>query len=163
VIVICDASPIIALAAVGRLDLVRNLYGDVAVPRAVRAEVAAGPGGSELLAGTRWLIARDALRRDVVAELEIEVDSGEAEAIALALELEADLLVIDDRRGRMLAARRGIPFVGVVGVLLEARSRGLLDAVRPVLDDLRDLAVFRLSDSVRKEALRIAGESLAGD
>jgi predicted nucleic acid-binding protein len=63
------------------------------------------------------------------------VDRGEADAIALALEINADLLVIDDRRGRAAAARRGMAVIGSVG-LLEARTRGLAPQVRALLEDL---------------------------
>lgn len=157
-IVICDASPIIALAAVGRLDLVRELYGEAIIPRAVHEEITLGPGGAELIAGAPWLFMRDARDRSVVGELEGEVDRGEAEAIALAIELAADLIIIDDRRGRIAAARRGIPLTGVVGILLEARTRGLIGPVGPVLDELQTRAGFRLGESVRRQALEAAGE-----
>jgi predicted nucleic acid-binding protein len=82
VIVVCDASPVIALAAVEHLELLHALYGEVVLPRAVRDEIAAGPRGEATLLGAPWLVEREAVDRMVVAELETEVDRGEAEAIA---------------------------------------------------------------------------------
>ena len=157
-IVVCDASPIIALAAVSRLELLRDMYVDVFMPRAVHAEIFVGPGGPEIIAGAPWLVTRDAHDAAVVAELQVQVDPGEAEAIALAIELAADLLLIDDRKGRLVAVSRNLPVVGVVGILLEARERGLIARLRPTLDDLRRLAAFRLSDRVYRLALEAAHE-----
>ena len=162
-IVVSDASPIIALAAIGRLDLLPDLYGEVVVPIAVHEEITARPDGAALVAGRPWLSARAARDRDLVSRLEIELDRGEPEAIALAVELPADLLVIDDRRGRTVAAQRGVPLIGVVGVLIEARTRGLLDSVRPVLDDLAARAGFWLGNDVRRQALKAVGEASDAD
>lgn len=81
-----------------------------------------------------------------------------AEAITLALERRADLVLLDERSGRRRAAALGLSYTGVVGVLLEARKRGLLKAVRPVLDELRALG-FWLSEAVYERALEVAGES----
>ena len=156
--VVCDASPIIALAGVSRLELLRDMYVDVVIPRVMHAEIVAGQGGREIIAGSPWLVTRDARDAAVVAELLVQVDPGEAEAIALGIELAADLLVIDDRKGRLVAVSRGLPVVGVVGILLEARERGLLAALRPILDDLRRVAAFRLSDRVYRQALEAAHE-----
>lgn len=162
-IVVCDASPVIALAAIGRLELLPALYGEVVLPHAVRDEITADPQGEALLADAPWMLFRAATDRAAVARLEVEVDRGEAEAIALAVELAADLVVVDDRRGRIVASGRGLAVIGVVGVILEARHRGLVAALRPVLDDLDRLAGFWLSDRVRMVALESAGEHAADD
>ncbi len=68
--------------------------------------------------------------------LQEKLDRGEAEAIALALEIAAGLLLMDERRGRNEAKRFGIRFVGTLGVLIEAKARGLFPEVRPVVDEL---------------------------
>jgi predicted nucleic acid-binding protein len=70
------------------------------------------------------------------------------------------LLVIDDRHGRIVAGRRGLVLIGVVGVLLEAHAKGLVGEVRPLLDDLGRRAGFWLSDRVRREILKSAGEDV---
>ena len=88
-----------------------------------------------------------------------ELDLGESEALALALEIRADLILIDEAAGRAMAKRMGVPFIGVFGVLLEAKRSGLIGAVLPLLDRLQNDHGFYLSAPVRDEVLRLAGES----
>ena len=78
----------------------------------------------------------------MLAGLPVDLGAGEREAIALALETAADLVVLDDQAGRRLARARGLQVTGTVGVLIEARSRGLLPALRPELDRLRDAGLW---------------------
>ena len=160
-IVVSDASPIIGLAAVGRLGLLQDLYGRVLMPEAVREEVAAaGPGapGASAVREAAWIGALAVRDRRLVDALTGEVDRGEAEAVALAVEAGADLLLMDERRGRAVAARLGQRVVGVCGVLVEAKGRGLLPAVRPVLDALAVDAGFRVGSRLRARVLDAAGE-----
>ena len=157
---VADAGPLIALARVEKLQLLRSLFGDGLIPPAVHQEVQAGSGrpgatriGEVLSAG--WLrvtpLADDAQAADLVRI----VDAGEAEAIALCLERSARFLLIDDAKGRKVAQRAGIPLVGVAGVLLVAKSRCLLVALSPVLKELAGVG-YRLSrqliDGVRHKA-----------
>ena len=84
------------------------------------------------------------------------VDNGEAEAIALASERQ-QRIVLDDRRARELAHRMGLKVIGTVGILVRAKRAGLLTWINPVLNELIEKG-FRLSDDLRREALRLAGE-----
>lgn len=86
------------------------------------------------------------------------LDRGEAEAIALAEELHADHLLIDERKGRRLARQRGVPVMGLLGVVLLAKRQGLIVSARNLLDDLDQTAGVYLSDELKNTALKKVGE-----
>lgn len=85
---------------------------------------------------------------ELVKALRRELDPGEAEAIALALETRAELLLMDERLGRDTARHLGLPFTGLIGLLVEAKRKGLILSIKHELDTLRDIAGFRIGDSL---------------
>jgi len=157
--VVVNTTPIITLALIGQLDLLRHLYGEVVIPPAVQAEVlAGGPGsiGAAELQGANWIQTvsmQDPRRADLLSDL----DRGEAEVIALAQELNAELVIIDERLARRHAKRLGLTLTGTLGVLLKAKERGLVPAVGPLMDQLRQGGIW-LDDVLVAEVLRLAGE-----
>ena len=101
-IVISDTSPLTALLTVGQVDLLVRLFGEVVIPEAVRSELL-----KSHTALPAWLRVQPVLNRTQADLYAQSVDLGEAEAIALAQELRADHLLIDERKGRRLAAQQG--------------------------------------------------------
>jgi uncharacterized protein len=161
VIVISDASPLIALSAVGRLDLLQQLYTEILIPAFVAEEILRGtpeqPGAVEVGAAD-WIGVRAVSDSGLVRLLEQELDRGEAEAIALAVEIGADLLVADEHRARRVAARLDVEVIGVLGILVEAKRNGLIPAVRPILDELTTTAGFRVNRDLYLRILQAADE-----
>ena len=164
-IVVADAGPLIALARIERLSLLFALYGSVVVPETVLAELCVEsdrPGARVLSAAlAEGVIEPRPLPRDCdadIANLGLLLDPGESAAIVLAQEMRCRFLLIDERRGRQIARRRGIPVVGLAGTLLAAKQRGLLESVRSVLTALSQQG-YRLSDTLVEEVLRLAGEA----
>jgi hypothetical protein len=105
--VVSDTSPIANLAVVGQLDLLRQLYQQVVIPPAVYAEIkriGADHPVVRAIETAAWITTQPAVNQTAVASLRLELDEGEAEAIALALELPAELLLLGERKGRMIAA-----------------------------------------------------------
>jgi len=96
--------------------------------------------------------------RNLVASLQLELDDGEAEAIALAVELKADLILLDERKGRVIAARLGLRFIGLLGMLVEAKHRSLISAVRPIMNDLIGKAGFWIGQELYDYILQVAEE-----
>ncbi len=88
----------------------------------------------------------------------MELDEGESEAIALALQLKADLLLLGEQQGRILGSRFGLKFVGLLGILIEARNKGLIPFVKAVLDHLIVKAGFWVSHKLCKSLPHAAGE-----
>lgn len=155
-IVVSDTSPVLALAAIEQLELLRFLFEEVVIPEAVNRELT--HKNPDFLPLPSWLRSQRASDQTLVTSLLAEIDLAEAEAKALAIELHADLLLIDERIGRKVAQQRGLAYTGLIGVLLEAKRRGYLPAVRPLLDDLFTKAGFRISMRLRKHTLTLAGE-----
>ncbi|MEI6537357.1 MAG: DUF3368 domain-containing protein [Verrucomicrobiaceae bacterium] len=154
-IVVSDTTAVSNLLTVGRAELLPQLFERVLAPPAVFSELLAWH--ENLPTWLEVMTVTDQLRVERYAAF---VHPGEAEAIALALETEADWLLLDDSDGRRLAKAEGAPVLGLMGVLLLAKRRGVLANVRPLMDRLRDEAGFYLSDKVRREIIRLADEEI---
>ncbi|MYG12874.1 MAG: DUF3368 domain-containing protein [Gammaproteobacteria bacterium] len=159
---VADAGPLIALGRIGRLHLLRELFGLGLIPPAVHAEVAVGSGragaaavGQVLEAG--WLRVVRLEEGTQATRFARLVDAGEAEAIALCLSRAVRFLLIDDAKGRKVAQSAGIPVMGVAGVLLAAKTAGHLPAVSLVIEDLVGVG-YRLSRSLVEAVQRRANE-----
>jgi uncharacterized protein len=162
VTIVSNASPLIGIARIGRLDLLRELYGELVIPEAVWQEVVvggAGQPGAELIKAASWIKKMQVANHALVQGLSQALDSGEAEAIALALEVEAEVLLMDERLGRETARHLGLRYVGLIGVLLEAKRRGLVARVEPSLKALRMQAGFRIRDELYRRILEDERES----
>jgi uncharacterized protein len=153
-IVVSDTSPILNLAAVGKLDLLRDLYMEIVVPPAVQAELSKNGIDLDPL-WTRVVAAQD---QNDVAGLREQLDPGEAEAIVVAAELAAELLLVDEKRGRRIAIDRGLEVTGLLGVLAEAKARMLIPRCQPILDDMIRVAGFWIGDDLRAQYLRELNE-----
>jgi hypothetical protein len=159
--IVSNASPLIALVRIGQLDLLRQLYSEIIIPEAVWHEVVvegADQPGAEAVSSASWIVRRTVMNRPLVHGLQQELDAGEAEAIALAVEIDDALLLMDERLGRDTARHFGIRYTGVVGVLIEAKHKGFVQAIQPLLDALRDLAGFRVSEALYRRVLQDEGE-----
>ena len=133
------------------------LYEEVVIPPAVERELKAAAHLHENLDWSLLLVVKPK-SLDAVTSLYASLDLGEAEAIVVASELQADLLLIDEADGRAVAGRMGIQYTGLLGVLLEAKTRNLLSAVSTELDRLQENTNFRIGPDVRRDVLGIAGE-----
>jgi predicted nucleic acid-binding protein len=159
--VVSDSSPLINLARIGRLDLFPQLYDKLVVPEAVWREVVVegvGQSGAKEIEAASWIQVRPAANRELVQALRQELDAGEAEAIALALQVGAELLLIDEHLGREIALYMGVRCIGLIGVLVEAKRKGLISGVRPLMDALRDVAGFWVDKVLYRRVLQDEGE-----
>lgn len=160
-VVVANAGPLIALAQIDQIELLPALYGKIVIPAAVQQEVVApghGRPGVETIQKADWIVLRRVQDTVAVQLLSERLDQGESEAIALALEINADLILIDEARGRRVAETRGLHKTGTLGTLIAARKRGLVLTVRPLLDALVDSG-FYMSDELYQTVLSLVPES----
>lgn len=156
---VTNASPMIALAKVGRLDLLTQLAGKLLLPDAVAQEILAGPASDP---------ARQAIERgwgnrlapaSVAPELlEWGLDAGETAAIALAQERLPCTLLLDDQAARTCAKALRVPILGTLGIVLRAKKCGLVPNAADVIRALRT-AGLHLDDRVIRLALGHIGET----
>ncbi len=129
-IVISDTSALSCLAELGELDLLHQLYGTITITTTVKQEAlqAGAPVALRefITGGQVWLkIVEDV--QPFLPET-IALDPGEASAITLAWNYrESCLLILDEKRGRRIAAALGLLITGAAGVLTDAAMAGLVD------------------------------------
>ncbi|MBP0010964.1 MULTISPECIES: DUF3368 domain-containing protein [unclassified Roseofilum] len=161
-IVVSDTSPITSLAAIGQLNLLQQIYGTIIIPEAVDREMTdvgyPVPGMAEVQT-LSWIRTEPVKNKDLVSQFQTELDRGESEAIALAIELNANLLIIDENPGRKVSTEFNLEFIGILGVLLIAKQEGLIEVIKPIMDNLIDRAGFRINQQLYITILNSANES----
>jgi hypothetical protein len=161
VIIVSDTSPINNLAAINHLHLLNQLYGTVFIPEAVYRELT-DPNfpvaGATEVQTFDWIQTRTISDRTLVEALSNELDIGEAEAIALAVEMQADQVLIDERRGRLVASRLDLRYTGILGIVVEAKNKGLIAEVKPLLDALINEAGFWVAEPLYNSVLQLVNE-----
>lgn len=158
--IVCNSGPLIALSLVGQLEVLGRLYDRVVVPEAVIQEVVgAGPGriGAAEVQAAAWLERAPAPPATELL-LAKEVGPGEAAVIATAQRLQASLVLIDERRARRIAEQAyNLRVKGSAGILVAAKRKGLLAAVRPLLEAMASKGYFLSTRLIERAALE-AGE-----
>ena len=157
-LIVSDASPIIALAVCNKLDLLDNLFNRVCIPQAVYDELAIPdkPKARDIIEWAKNKVI-PVKNPSMITALSMNLDAGESEALALYWETKADFLLIDEKRGRIIALRNGIKTVGTIGILLSAKQKGLITSVKPFLELLMNNG-FRISDTLYHQILERTGE-----
>jgi predicted nucleic acid-binding protein len=162
--VICDSSSLIHLSAIGRLGLLKDFYGTLAIPQAVWQEVVqqglGRPGVQEVETALRegWIEVRAVSNEPLLRSLKQDLDDGEAEVIALAVEHKAELVLLDETEARRIAAVFDLEKTGAVGILIRARLEGRIESLQTELDRLRNEGGFWIEERLYKAVLRNVGE-----
>ena len=139
---VTNSTCLIALERVGQLGLLPRVFKSVFAPPAVQAEL-----GSRI----EWLIVKEVSDPGVAAALRTQLDEGEAHTIALAMELGDAAVILDDKKARRVGRQIGLKVIGTVGVLLLAKRKGVIPAIRPLLEGLQQ-AGFRMTEALYEEA-----------
>ncbi|MBK9017688.1 MAG: DUF3368 domain-containing protein [Saprospiraceae bacterium] len=148
-VIISDTSCLIALYDIGEMELLAKIFNEVWVTPEVEREF------NPTL--PIWILVKTVQNQALKTDFEKLVDPGEASAIALAVESPGSRLLLDDKQGRKLAASQKLPFIGTLGLLLEAKEKGVISEVGRYLDKLL-AAEFWIAEDLRNEVLKKAGE-----
>ncbi len=141
-----------------RLEILRDLYSEIIVPKTVYEEVEAGKNKPYYkdLNQFQWIQIREVADRNSL-KFFYDLDAGEAEAIVLAKEINAQLLIIDEKLGRYYAGQAGIKITGTLGVLIKAKNAGFVTQVKPLLIELTQKEVW-ISENLIAEVCKITNE-----
>jgi predicted nucleic acid-binding protein len=138
---IVNATPLIALALLEQLDLLRQIFDEVIVPTIVYEEVvtkSAGRPGAAAVAQSDWLQVASPEAVPTIEPMLLGLDAGEMQVLLLALERQPDWVLIDERQGRRVARAMGLSVKGTLGILLAAVLAELLSK-QEALDALQQL------------------------
>ena len=156
--VVSNTSPILNLAIVEQLDLLRQQFGQIQIPPAVLDELKIDeekPGSQRIKAAIAagWIQVQTVSNQLLVQLLRQSLDGGEAEAIALALELKAEWTILDEREGRKVAKSLGLQVTGILGILLRAKRSGELSSLENIIQDLTQKAGFWIAPELLAKVL----------
>ena len=156
---VSNTSPVLILAVVGRLSLLRQQFGEIRIPSAVLEELRVGedlPGSQSVREAMEkgWLRVEEVKDLTFVQVLQRDLDSGEAEAIALALQVKAEWTLLDEREGRRVAKSLGLKVTGVLGILRRAWHEGELPSLQREMEELREKAGFHIGAELFADLVR---------
>lgn len=157
-IVISDTSPITNLIQIGKLDILKELFSEIIIPQEVYSELVELDFQENILYSVDWIQTKQISDQKLVNNLVRDLDRGEAELIVLAIELRADVLLIDEKKGRKIAKEYGVEITGLLGVLKNAKSKGLIEKLEPVLQELILRTGFRIHPKLYEQILKSVGE-----
>lgn len=158
-IVVSDTTPLISLMKIGKLELLRQMFGEVQIPGAVYEELISNP---HFLKEARQIQTSSFIRNIIIDDAKsVELlrkvtglDQGESEAIILSDFCQADLLLMDELKGRQVAGQMGLHLMGTVGMLRLAYEEKLL-SYEDVMECIEVLQTNgrHISDKLFKELL----------
>jgi hypothetical protein len=152
-IVVSDTSAITNLIQIDHLWLLREVYQNIIIPQAVYDELVSDTKNKLIIESLSWIKIKEVKENDITRNLKEVLDPGESEAITLALELDADFIIIDEKKGRKIAEDYGLRKIGLVGILVESKRKGLIKEVRNLLEQLIEKANFFVSEKLYKDVL----------
>lgn len=158
-IIVADAGPLIGLAKCGQLLLLKQLFAAVHIPQQVVIEVTARgkPLAVEIDQFIRHFCVTEAERNNALSEkLKKRLDAGEIQAICCAKDLACPVL-IDEKKGRLIAQANGVAIIGVLGLLLLSKREGHIQKIAPLVEQLRRHN-YLLGDELIAQVLLLASE-----
>ena len=158
--VIVNSTPLIALCNADLLFVLKELYGEIIIPKAVFDEVTAKPDSAcqQIRQNLDWIKIEKANELADRTMYKAKLHAGEVEVMILAQqEPLADVVVIDDYAAKKTAKYLGLPTTGTLSILLKAKKEGIIDSVLNAVSRIEENG-FYISDNLRKQILELANE-----
>jgi len=158
--IVVNSTPLIILGNIDGLKILKELYGEIIIPRAVFEEVTSKADNAKLnlsqnLSWIKVLEVQDKSNRKMY---QAKLHDGEVEVMMLANEISADLLIIDDNAAKKTAKFLGFTVTGTLGVILKAKSEGIIPQVKPIVDEMLRQG-FYISPKIIETVLKTANEN----
>ena len=158
---VVNASPLILLGKIGRLNVLKELCDQFVIPDSVTEEILAGPEDD---IARNWVQSPEGQHHGITDAsppreiLAWDLGKGETAVIAHALAHPNHIAILDDLAARTCAQIFGLRVLGTVGILLRAKNQGIIAAIRPELQNLLDAGSL-LHPNLLAKALELADES----
>ncbi len=158
--IISNTTPIITLLTISKLELLKEIYGNIIIPKGVFEEIEEGKNKSYYtdLLKIEWIEIKTITDKEPLKYLH-DLDKGESEVIVLANEIKADLVIIDEKLGREYAEYFNLKVTGTIGILLKAKELGLIKEVKPLLNKMSEKGIW-LNSKLIEKVLHIANEKI---
>lgn len=160
--IVSNSSILISLSSINRLYLLKEKFDEIYIPEAVWEEVVEmgkGETGSKEVRSADWIIKEKVTDENLVSALNENLDLGESEAISLAIQLNSNIILLDEKEARVMAAKYKLKPLGTVGVLIWARKKNIIKNLKLELDKLIREGGFRIASEIYEKALAEVGES----
>ena len=155
--VVVNTTPLIALAEIGELHLLKDLYSEIYIPHAVFEEIKSEPAYTEVRNASVWIKQVSVDSEDNREMLSSRLHSGEVEVIQYARESKADLVILDDQLARRTAKYLGLTITGTLGVIIKAKEKGYVSSVKSIMDKLIQNGLY-VDPKIQVEVLKLSNE-----
>ncbi len=156
-IVVSNATPIISLASIGKIDILKHFFDKVYIPQAVYDEIKSKKAfGYQEIDDDFFQVEhiKDEFAQNILLN---DLDLGEAQTIVLAKEISADIVLIDETIGYNLAKSQKLNVKRTLSFLIASKKKGYIHEVRPLLDEMIEKGRW-ISRKVYRDVLNFCDE-----
>lgn len=158
--VVVNTTPLIALSHVGKLSMLKELYGEIIIPEAVYRELSVKVDSvcKRMVDGALDWIRVEKIQNQMAKSMyKTQLHDGEVEVMILSKEIGADLVIIDDANAKKHAKYLELPVTGTLGVLIKVKQTGYIEKLKPILYQMIEHGIY-ISNSLVELCLRQVGE-----
>ncbi len=141
-VIISNATPIIALSSVNRVNILKSLFKEIVITEEVKAELIAKERYGTEFPFLDWVKTKKVRNREFNKALALELGPGEASVIALGKEINADFVIIDEKEGHKKAKYFELTPIRTLAILEAAKKRGLIDTLKPIVLEMVNRGIW---------------------